>query len=147
MAARRRLAVPGRPDLRERLTGWEARRSGEAGGGVVLSAFASNGTNWARGSTFLGVRWHEWHLGLGILVALLGGIGLGVVHDALPSFLALAAGVWLIAKDWRDLFARYRDTGGMAAPGCTAGRTHCAGSGAPSRCPSSWQARSRSSRS
>ena len=60
---------------------------------------------------FLRIRWHEWHLGVGMLVALVVGIGLGVVHEALPSLLAFAAAVWLIAKDWRDLFARHRDTG------------------------------------
>ena len=57
-----------------------------------------------------GVRWHEWHLGLAILAALAVGLALGVVHDALPTLLALAAGVWLIAKDWRDIFRRHRDT-------------------------------------
>src|SRR5919109_3605189 len=59
---------------------------------------------------FLGLRWHEWHLGLLIVLLLALGIALGLDHDPLPSLLAAAAGVWLIAKDWRDIFASRRDT-------------------------------------
>jgi lysyl-tRNA synthetase class 2 len=59
---------------------------------------------------FLGVRWHDWHLGLALLVALGAGALLGFVHDGFPSALAVLAGVWLIAKDWRDLTAHRRDT-------------------------------------
>ena len=32
------------------------------------------------------------------------------MHDALPTLLAGGAGIWLIAKDWRDIFPRRRDT-------------------------------------
>jgi lysyl-tRNA synthetase class 2 len=59
---------------------------------------------------FLGVRWHDWHLGLIVLIALAGGTAAGVVHDSFPTALAAAAGVWLIAKDWRDLTSLHRDT-------------------------------------
>jgi lysyl-tRNA synthetase class 2 len=59
---------------------------------------------------FLGVRWHEWHLGSLVLGALGIGIAAGAVHDALPTILAAAVGFWLIAKDWRDVFRRQRDT-------------------------------------
>ena len=59
---------------------------------------------------FLGLRWHEWHLGALILAVLALGFVLGFVHDALPTFLAAAAGVWLVAKDWRDISRRKRDT-------------------------------------
>src|SRR5438105_5924119 len=59
---------------------------------------------------FVGVRWHEWHLGALILVVLAFGFAFGFVHDALPTFLAVAAGVWLIAKDWRDISRHRRDT-------------------------------------
>jgi lysyl-tRNA synthetase, class II len=59
---------------------------------------------------FLGLRWHEWHLGALILLALAIGLVLGFVHDALPTFLAATAGVWLVAKDWRDISPRRRDT-------------------------------------
>jgi hypothetical protein len=47
---------------------------------------------------FLGYRLHEWHLGVGIMVVLAVGVAAGV-HDALPTLLAAAAGVWLVAKD------------------------------------------------
>jgi lysyl-tRNA synthetase, class II len=59
---------------------------------------------------FLGVRWHEWHLGALILTVLVVGVALGFVHDAIPTFLAAAAGVWLVAKDWRDISRHRRDT-------------------------------------
>ncbi len=59
---------------------------------------------------FVGLRWHEWHLGVLIIVILGIGLALGLVHGALPIVLVLIAGGWLIAKDWRDLFARSRDT-------------------------------------
>ena len=59
---------------------------------------------------FLGVRWHEWHLGALILGMLAAGLALGLVHDALPTVLAAAAGIWLVAKDWRDISRGRRDT-------------------------------------
>ncbi|HZC29521.1 MAG TPA: hypothetical protein VE269_07245, partial [Gaiellaceae bacterium] len=58
----------------------------------------------------LGVRWHDWHLGLLVLVGLAMGSAAGLVHDTLPAALAALAGVWLVAKDWRDLTRRRRDT-------------------------------------
>lgn len=58
----------------------------------------------------LGVRLHEWQLGLAVLVALAAGIAVGIVHDTFPAVLAAASGVWLLAKDWRDLVPRHRDT-------------------------------------
>jgi len=58
-----------------------------------------------------GVRCHEWQLGLLILFALgIGWLG-GVVHDSFTSLLAAVAAGWLVAKDWRDLTRRHRDTG------------------------------------
>jgi len=59
---------------------------------------------------FFGMRWHEWHLGALILTVLALGLALGFVHDALPTFLAAAAGLWLVAKDWRDISRHRRDT-------------------------------------
>ena len=58
-----------------------------------------------------GVRFHEWHLGVLILISLVVGALIGVVHDGFTSVLAVVASVWLIAKDWRDLTRRHRDTG------------------------------------
>jgi lysyl-tRNA synthetase class 2 len=59
----------------------------------------------------LGVRCHEWQLGLLILVALGVGALVGLVHDSFTSLLAAVAGGWLVVKDWRDLTRRHRDTG------------------------------------
>jgi lysyl-tRNA synthetase class 2 len=59
----------------------------------------------------LGQRVHEVALGIGILVV----IGLGVALEWLPLhdnavLFALGLGVWLVIKDWRDLFPSKRDT-------------------------------------
>src|SRR5205823_2231265 len=59
---------------------------------------------------FLGIRWHDWHLGLIVLLGLTLGALLGLVHDSFPAALAALAGLWLIAKDWRDLTRHRRDT-------------------------------------
>ena len=58
----------------------------------------------------LGVRWHDWHLGALVLLLLALGAAAGRVHDTFPTGLAAAVGLWLIAKDWRDLTPRRRDT-------------------------------------
>src|SRR4029450_251317 len=58
----------------------------------------------------LGARVHEWHLGVALLVALaLGGLA-HRVDDDLTTVAAAVAGIWLVAKDWRDLFPARRDT-------------------------------------
>src|SRR5215510_1833243 len=58
----------------------------------------------------LGTRVHEWHLGVALLVALaLGGLA-HRVGDGPSTAAAVVAGVWLVAKDWRDLFPASRDT-------------------------------------
>ncbi len=58
----------------------------------------------------LGRRIHEWHLGVGILVAL----GLLDLTDVLTGGFAAYAialvGIWAIAKDWRDITPGRRDT-------------------------------------
>ena len=59
---------------------------------------------------FLGRRWHDWHLGVGLLVALGIGALAGLVHDSFPAALVVLVGLWLIAKDWRDLTIHRRDT-------------------------------------
>jgi lysyl-tRNA synthetase, class II len=58
----------------------------------------------------LGARVHEWHLGAGLLLAVAVGALLGRVGDDAPTALALALGLWLVAKDWRDLLPASRDT-------------------------------------
>ena len=59
---------------------------------------------------FLGRRWHDWHLGLLVLLALAAAALAGAVGDSYPTWIAVAVGVWLITKDWRDLTSRHRDT-------------------------------------
>jgi lysylphosphatidylglycerol synthetase-like protein (DUF2156 family) len=59
----------------------------------------------------LGVRVHEWHLGLALAFAYAAAVRLGVLHVRYSAALVLpAAGLWLVAKDWRDLFESQRDT-------------------------------------
>ncbi|MFL5933147.1 MAG: bifunctional lysylphosphatidylglycerol flippase/synthetase MprF [Gaiellaceae bacterium] len=58
----------------------------------------------------LGARIHEWHVGVALLLAL---AIAGLVHrvdDDLATVAAVLAGIWLVAKDWRDLFPAHRDT-------------------------------------
>src|SRR5690242_6788702 len=58
----------------------------------------------------LGVRVHEWHLGLALLCGL-GGTWLARVWaDSLLGGLGFAAGAWLLLKDWRDVLPSQRDT-------------------------------------
>ena len=57
-----------------------------------------------------GMRLHEWHLGVALLVGLGIGAAAGLVRDALPVVLVVAAATWLIAKDWGDILPRHRDT-------------------------------------
>jgi lysyl-tRNA synthetase, class II len=59
----------------------------------------------------LGTRIHEWHLGLVLASAYLAAVWLGVLHVHYSAALALpVAALWLIVKDWRDLFRSQRDT-------------------------------------
>ena len=79
-----------------------------------------------------GVRCHEWHMGVLILVALGIGALVGLVHDGFTSLLAVVAAVRLITKDWRDL------TRSVAIPGLggwasIVPRRACAGSAGQSR--------------
>ena len=59
----------------------------------------------------LGARIHEWHLGSALLLGL---IAAALVHrvdgDGHVAAAALFGGVWLVAKDWRDLLPSKRDT-------------------------------------
>src|SRR5712691_11269040 len=57
-----------------------------------------------------GRRWHDWHLGVTVLLVLGIGTIAGRVHETLPTALAVVVGLWLIVKDWRDLTRRRRDT-------------------------------------
>src|SRR5689334_3203001 len=59
----------------------------------------------------LGARIHEWHLGVSLLLALSAAM---LVHrvdgDGRIGLVAVLAGIWLVAKDWRDLVPSQRDT-------------------------------------
>src|SRR6266516_7626102 len=57
-----------------------------------------------------GLRVHECHLGLAILLALLLGTAAGLVHPSLAAGLAVLAALFMLVKDWRDLFPTKRDT-------------------------------------
>src|SRR6476619_6000037 len=58
----------------------------------------------------LGTRVHEWHLGALLLLGLaLGGL-FDRVDDNFVTVAGICAGVWLVAKDWRDLFPAHRDS-------------------------------------
>ena len=55
-------------------------------------------------------RIHEYHLGLAILLVLAVGAALDWLRLDLAAVLAAVGGVWLVAKDWRDLVPSQRDT-------------------------------------
>jgi lysyl-tRNA synthetase class 2 len=58
----------------------------------------------------LGRRVHEWHLGCAFLLAVAIGMALRPDYDSVGAALAALAGLWLVAKDWRDVFGSGRDT-------------------------------------
>jgi lysyl-tRNA synthetase class 2 len=59
----------------------------------------------------LGTRVHEWHLGAAVLFALVAvATARPLDRDGLVFVVTLLVGVWLLAKDWRDLFPSQRDT-------------------------------------
>lgn len=58
----------------------------------------------------LGQRVHEWQVGALVVVVAAGAL-VGGWASELWGGVAVAAGAWLVIKDWRDLFARTRDTG------------------------------------
>src|SRR5207253_8770898 len=55
-------------------------------------------------------RIHEYHLGLAVLAALAVGSFFDLVDLGLATGLAALVGVWLVAKDWRDLVPSKRDS-------------------------------------
>ncbi len=59
----------------------------------------------------LGARVHEWHLGAGLLLALTAAfLAHRVDGDGHVAAAALFGGIWLLAKDWRDVVPSRRDT-------------------------------------
>lgn len=59
---------------------------------------------------FLGRRWHDWHLGGLLLVALGLAVVTGLMRNLVVAVLIALIAAWLITKDWRDLTAKRRDT-------------------------------------
>ncbi len=55
-------------------------------------------------------RIHEWHLGLAVLLAALVAAVMDVPFPGHTRAGAIAIGVWLVAKDWRDMTPGGRDT-------------------------------------
>jgi len=63
----------------------------------------------------LGARIHEWHLGFALLLGLFtAALAHRVDRDGHLAAGALFGGVWLVAKDWRDLMPSRRDTAAWA---------------------------------
>ena len=58
----------------------------------------------------LGLRIHEWHLGVAVLAVVLVGRAAGLWQMTLVPMIAVAGGAWLVLKDWRDLVPSLRDT-------------------------------------
>jgi lysyl-tRNA synthetase, class II len=58
----------------------------------------------------LGARIHEWHIGVALLLALAAGAATEHLRADFATAAAVLAGVWLVAKDWHDLFPTHRDT-------------------------------------
>lgn len=57
-----------------------------------------------------GQRIHEVALGLGLLAALALGVALHLYRPGDAGAVVGGVGAWLVAKDWRDLFPRWRNT-------------------------------------
>jgi len=57
----------------------------------------------------LGQRVHEVALGIAVLAALAVGLLVHLLHPTAAVGAVVAVGAWLVAKDWRDLFPRWRN--------------------------------------
>jgi lysyl-tRNA synthetase, class II len=58
----------------------------------------------------LGHRLHEWQVGVALVTGLLAGWTLDVWGPSPAAELVAAVGLWMLIKDWRDVFPRTRDT-------------------------------------
>jgi lysyl-tRNA synthetase, class II len=58
----------------------------------------------------LGARVHEWHLGAAILASLAAAASFDRFEHRLAAGIIAFLGLWLVAKDWRDLVPSQRDT-------------------------------------
>lgn len=81
-------------------------RGPDKGFGVVLVERHAQGPR----VTVLGKRVHEYMLGIAMLLVLLAVWLIGLIHDSFIPLACFAVGMWLVAKDWRDMFPSMRDT-------------------------------------
>lgn len=58
----------------------------------------------------LGLRVHEYMLGAVVFAVVLAGWLLGLAHVSVAPIAVAAVALWLVAKDWRDIFPGTRDT-------------------------------------
>ena len=58
----------------------------------------------------LGLRIHEWHLGVGILMVLAVLDVTDVLTGGIGAYTLAFVGIWAVAKDWRDITPSRRDT-------------------------------------
>jgi len=58
----------------------------------------------------LGQRVHEFALGFAVLALLATGLSLDLFHRLTTVAIVATLGTWLVAKDWRDIFPRWRNT-------------------------------------
>jgi lysyl-tRNA synthetase class 2 len=58
----------------------------------------------------LGARIHEWHLGAAVLSLLALGAAFDRLEPGMRTVVPALLGLWLVAKDWRDLVPSRRDT-------------------------------------
>jgi hypothetical protein len=59
---------------------------------------------------FCGLRIHEFVLGFGVIAVLLAGGFTELWELTRATEVAAVIGMWLVGKDWRDLFPSKRDT-------------------------------------
>lgn len=59
---------------------------------------------------FCGLRIHEFVLGFGVIAVLLAGGITELWELTRATEVAAVVGMWLVGKDWRDLFPSKRDT-------------------------------------
>lgn len=59
---------------------------------------------------FCGLRIHEFVLGFGVIAVLLAGGFTELWELTRATEVAAVVGMWLVGKDWRDLFPSKRDT-------------------------------------
>ncbi len=86
--------------------GWVASKSGSAAGVLIRVEQHPLGPR----VYVFGQRVHEVALGIAVLMLLGLGIALGLFHRPVTVAVVGGIGLWLVAKDWRDLVPRWRNS-------------------------------------